>query len=75
MPLRNSGSLRLRVARALTQMPDGQREVITLRYVLALSLAETAAAVGRTEGAVKQLQLRGLSTLKAILGPQGLDLL
>ncbi len=67
--------LRLRVAGALTQMPDGQREVITLRYVLALSLAETAAAVGRTEGAVKQLQLRGLSTLKGILGPQGLDLL
>jgi len=66
--------LRLRIASALGQMPDGQREVITLRYVLALSLAETAAAVGRTEGAVKQLQLRGLSTLRGILGPQGPEL-
>ena len=30
-----------------------------LRYILSLSIAETAAVVGRTEGAVKQLQLRG----------------
>lgn len=67
--------LRLRVAKALGQMPDGQREVITLRYVLSLSLAETAAAVGRTEGAVKQLQLRGLVTLKNILGSRGAELL
>ena len=67
--------LRLRVAKALGRLPDGQREVITLRYVLSLSLAETAAAVGRTEGAVKQLQLRGLNTLKSILGPGGIELL
>ena len=67
--------LRLRVAKALSEMPDGQREVITLRYVLALSLAETAAAVERTEGAVKQLQLRGLATLKSLLGSRGGELL
>ena len=67
--------LRLRVAKALSEMPDGQREVITLRYVLALSLAETAAAVERTEGAVKQLQLRGLATLKSLLGSRGRELL
>jgi RNA polymerase sigma-70 factor (ECF subfamily) len=67
--------LRLRIAQALAEMPDGQREVITLRYVLALSLSETAAAVGRTEGAVKQMQLRGLATLKGLLGPRGRDLL
>jgi RNA polymerase sigma-70 factor (ECF subfamily) len=67
--------LRLRVAKALSRLSDGQREVITLRYVLSLSLAETAAAVGRTEGAVKQLQLRGLNTLKSILGPGGMELL
>jgi RNA polymerase sigma-70 factor (ECF subfamily) len=67
--------MRVAIARALGQVPDGQREVIMLRYILSLSLAETAAIVGRTEGAVKQLQLRGLSTLKGILGREGVGLL
>jgi RNA polymerase sigma-70 factor (ECF subfamily) len=66
--------LRVAVAQALGKVPEGQREVIMLRYVLSLSLAETAAIVGRTEGAVKQLQLRGLATLKGILGREGLHL-
>ena len=34
----------------------------------AVSLAEVAAATGRSEGAIKQLQLRGLATLKDVLG-------
>jgi RNA polymerase sigma-70 factor, ECF subfamily len=67
--------LRVAVARALGKVPEGQREVIMLRYMLSLSLAETAAVVGRTEGAVKQLQLRGLSTLKGVLGREGSDLI
>jgi RNA polymerase sigma-70 factor (ECF subfamily) len=58
---------RAAIARALTRVPEGQREVILLRYVLSMSLADTAAVVGRSEGAVKQLQLRGLATLKALL--------
>ena len=49
-----------------------QREVIILRYVLSLSLAETAAALERSEGAIKQLQLRALAGLRGILaGPTG----
>ncbi len=63
--------LRAGIARALNKVPEGQREVIMLRYFLALSLAETAAVVGRTEGAVKQLQLRGLASLRDILGREG----
>ncbi|MCJ7795821.1 MAG: sigma-70 family RNA polymerase sigma factor [Thermoleophilia bacterium] len=59
---------RLRLAGALRMLPESQREVVLLRYVLSLSLAETAAAVDKTEGAIKQLQLRGLATLKDILG-------
>ncbi|NLO28062.1 MAG: sigma-70 family RNA polymerase sigma factor [Actinobacteria bacterium] len=66
--------LRVAVARALGKVPKGQREVIMLRYVLSLSVAETAALVGRTEGAVKQLQLRGLATMKNILGQAGREL-
>lgn len=58
---------RVALANALTKLPEGQREVILLRYILSMSLADTAAAIGRTEGAVKQLQLRGLETLRKIL--------
>jgi RNA polymerase sigma-70 factor (ECF subfamily) len=63
--------LRAGITRALSKVPEGQREVLMLRYFLALSVAETAALVGRTEGAVKQLQLRGLATLREILGREG----
>lgn len=59
---------RVALARALDTLPESQREVILLRFVLALSLAETAAAVDKSEGAVKQLQLRGLAALKDVLG-------
>ncbi|MHB1343351.1 MAG: RNA polymerase sigma factor [Thermoleophilia bacterium] len=63
---------RSQLAGALRMLPESQREVILLRQVLSLSLAETAATLDRSEGAVKQLQLRGLATLRDILGPQSL---
>jgi RNA polymerase sigma-70 factor (ECF subfamily) len=56
-------------------VPEGQREVLMLRFLMSLSLAETAAVVGRTEGAVKQLQLRGLASLKSVLGRDGREFL
>jgi RNA polymerase sigma-70 factor, ECF subfamily len=67
--------LRVVVARALSKVPDGQREVLMLRYVVSLSLAETAEVIGRSEGAVKQLQLRGLASLKSIVGDRVTGLL
>ncbi len=39
--------LRAGIARALGKVPEGQREVIMLRYILSLSLAETAAVQAR----------------------------
>lgn len=59
---------RAQLASALRMLPESQREVILLRQVLSLSLAETAAALDRSEGAVKQLQVRGLTTMRDILG-------
>jgi RNA polymerase sigma-70 factor (ECF subfamily) len=44
---------------------QGQREVVLLRVVAGLSLEETAAALGRSVGAVKQLQRRGLLALRS----------
>ena len=51
----------------LTNLPAAQREALALRFVLDLSLEEVAKAVGRTPDAVRQLQSRGLRTLKSRL--------
>ena len=45
-------------------LTDEQREVVLLRLVADLSLAETADAVGRPISAVKRLQARGLKRLQ-----------
>jgi RNA polymerase sigma-70 factor, ECF subfamily len=47
------------------RLPWAQRRVIELRYVEERSLLEVAAELGKTEGAVKQLQRRALETLRA----------
>jgi len=51
----------------LQRLGDDQREALTLRVVGELSLDETAQVMGRTVGAVKQLQRRALETLRAIV--------
>ena len=48
----------------LARLTPEQRQVIVLRFLEGKSLAETAAAVGRTEDAVKKLQARGLASLR-----------
>lgn len=45
-------------------LPSDQRRVILLRFVEQKSLRETAGELGRSEGAIKQLQLRGLQNLR-----------
>lgn len=46
------------------RLPEAQRRVIEMRFVEEKSIREIAAALGRTEGAVKQLQLRALANLR-----------
>lgn len=46
------------------RLPDLQRRVIELRFGEEKSIREIAAALQRTEGAVKQLQLRALGNLR-----------
>lgn len=50
------------------RLPDGQRQVIQMRFVEEKSIREIAAALGRSEGAVKQLQLRALENLRKGMG-------
>ena len=46
-------------------LPAEQKRVVLLRFVEQKSIKEVASAICKTEGAVKQLQFRALSTLKA----------
>lgn len=45
-------------------LPSDQRQVILWRFVSQKSLREMAAELGRSEGAIKQLQLRALQNLR-----------
>jgi RNA polymerase sigma-70 factor (ECF subfamily) len=56
---------------ALSELATEQRECIIMRFLQGMSIAETALALGRSEGAVKQLQLRGVRNL-AKLVPEGI---
>ena len=57
------------VVRAMEDLTDLQREVITLRFAGGLSVAETASAVGRKENAVKALQHAGIRKLRQVMSP------
>ena len=54
---------------ALGQLTSDQREVIELRLVAGLPVAEVAAITDRSVGAVKQLQHRGVRRLMTLLTP------
>ena len=47
------------------RLPEAQFRVIHLRFVEQKSIREIAAELGRSEGAVKQLQLRAIENLRA----------
>jgi RNA polymerase sigma-70 factor (ECF subfamily) len=49
------------------RLPDAQARVIRLRFVEQKSIKEIAQVLGRSEGAVKQLQLRAIENLRAQL--------
>ncbi|MFQ6026932.1 MAG: RNA polymerase sigma factor [Dehalococcoidia bacterium] len=55
------------VAGAMNFLTDLQKEVITLRFMTQLTVAETAQQMDRSEGAVKFLQHSALQALRRIL--------
>ncbi|WP_256563004.1 sigma-70 family RNA polymerase sigma factor [Allokutzneria sp. A3M-2-11 16] len=55
------------VLRCVQQLNSDQRECIVLRFLHGLSVAETAEAMGRNEGAVKALQHRAVRKLAELL--------
>ena len=51
--------------RSVNRLPPDQRRVIVMRFGEEKSIREIAQEIGRSEGAVKQLQWRGLQSLRA----------
>jgi len=54
----------------LAQLPEGQRNVVVLRYYEDLSEADTAALLGVSVGTVKTQASRGLARLRELLGSE-----
>lgn len=63
-----------RLQKALAHLEETQREVVTLRFLAGLSLQETAAALDKTEAAIKALQHRGLAALRQALTEEQVSL-
>jgi len=57
------------LAPALARLTPEQRQAIDLRFMEGMSVAETAAQMGRSEEAVKKLQARALANLRRHLAP------
>lgn len=54
--------------RLVTDLPPDQRRVIELRFAEEKGIREIAQELGRTEGAVKQLQFRAIQNLRERMG-------
>jgi RNA polymerase sigma-70 factor (ECF subfamily) len=61
---------RAQIFRMVDDLPDDQAKVVRMRFVEGHSVREIAKDLGRSEGAVKQLQFRALQSLRDRLGDQ-----
>lgn len=52
---------------AINTLSEEQRDCVLMRFIQELTVAQTAAALGRSEGAVKQLQFRAVRNLAKII--------
>lgn len=55
------------VIRMVDELPDDQRRVVRMRFAEEKSINEIASELGRSEGAIKQLQFRAFQNLRAKL--------
>lgn len=53
---------------AIAELNPEQRECVTLRFIQGLSVSETAARMGKNDGAVKALQHRAIRKLADLVG-------
>lgn len=57
-----------RLRRALNQLTDLQRDVLSLKFIQGMETREVARVLGKRPGAVRALQMRGLQALAEVLG-------
>jgi RNA polymerase sigma factor (sigma-70 family) len=71
--LAESVAVRTALMSALAQLPPRQRACVVLRYFDDLSVADTAATLGCSEGTVKSQTSRALASLRSAfeLSPMG----
>jgi RNA polymerase sigma-70 factor (ECF subfamily) len=55
------------VSEAIKRLSPAQQEVVRLRFIAGLSSKETAALMGKSDGAVREMQREALSRLKVML--------
>jgi RNA polymerase sigma-70 factor (ECF subfamily) len=55
---------------AINRLTEEQAQVVTLRFLEGLSITEVAEVTGKTEGSVKALQYRAVSSLRRLLERQ-----
>ena len=65
--------LRVALFRLVNQLAEDQRRVVVMRSAEEKSISEIAGAMGRSEGAVKQLQFRALKNLRQRFTTQGTE--
>jgi RNA polymerase sigma-70 factor, ECF subfamily len=59
--------------RVMQELTEEQQNVISLRFGYDMPIQEVARTLGKTEGAVKQLQARAIATLARKLSPELVD--
>lgn len=59
-----------RLMAAVNQLGDEQRECVMLRFIQGFSVAETAAVMGKNDGAIKALQHRAVRKLAELVGDE-----
>lgn len=60
-----------RLVTAMAGLTEEQREVLSLRFVGELPIRDVALSLGKTEGAVKQMQARAVAALGRLLSGEG----
>jgi RNA polymerase sigma factor (sigma-70 family) len=59
---------RLMLAMAIERLPRHDRRLVELKFLMGLTNAEVAAALGKTVGAINAQQWRALRKLRGIIG-------
>jgi RNA polymerase sigma-70 factor (ECF subfamily) len=57
-----------RVTKVMEQLTDGQREVLELRFLSELTSKEVGVIVGKSDGAVREMQRAAIEKLRYLLG-------